>query len=149
MYQLCLTPHAYISLAHSYTPDYTPSGRLCLSKHGETNSFTNPASVLDGVEEEDEDDGETYLWCEPTRTNSLANDHPSSAYMEYENRRLSSVGVSGPCLPSKLILVRHGQSEGNVDERLYTTKPDNAMRYVSSNLSVPWTLLSNSSLVQW
>ena len=32
------------------------------------------------------------------------------------------------CLPSKLIMVRHGQSEGNVDELLYSTKPDNAMR---------------------
>ena len=31
------------------------------------------------------------------------------------------------CLPSKLILIRHGQSEGNVDESLYATKPDNAM----------------------
>mmetsp|Transcript_13392 Transcript_13392/g.29153 ORF Transcript_13392/g.29153 Transcript_13392/m.29153 type:complete len:518 (-) Transcript_13392:133-1686(-) len=114
-----------------YTPEYTPSGRLCLSKHGETNSFTNPASVLDGVEEEDDDDGEDYLWCEPARTSSLANDPddpPVSANIEYENRRLSSAGASGPCLPSKLILVRHGQSEGNVDEKLYTTKPDNAMR---------------------
>eukprot|EP00970_Alexandrium_tamarense_P009347 scaffold1851_cov172-Alexandrium_tamarense.AAC.14 len=31
-------------------------------------------------------------------------------------------------MPSKLILVRHGQSEGNVNEELYATKPDNAMR---------------------
>jgi len=31
------------------------------------------------------------------------------------------------CLPSKLILVRHGQSEANVDESLYATKADNAM----------------------
>lgn len=32
------------------------------------------------------------------------------------------------CLPSKLIMVRHGQSEANVDESLYATKADNAMR---------------------
>ena len=50
------------------------------------------------------------------------------------NRRSSSSSTMiGPhsnaqrCLPSKLILIRHGQSEGNVDESLYATKPDNAM----------------------
>jgi len=80
------------------------------------------------VEEEDEDDGEDYLWCEPTRTNSLTNDPAASSHIEYENRRLSNPSGSTPSLPSKLILVRHGQSEGNVDEKLYTTKPDNAMR---------------------
>ena len=31
-------------------------------------------------------------------------------------------------LPSKLIMIRHGQSEGNVNELLYATEPDNAMR---------------------
>uniref|UniRef100_A0A7S2UN69 Uncharacterized protein n=1 Tax=Attheya septentrionalis TaxID=420275 RepID=A0A7S2UN69_9STRA len=31
-------------------------------------------------------------------------------------------------MPSKLVMIRHGQSEGNVNETLYATKPDNAMR---------------------
>eukprot|EP00956_Cyclotella_meneghiniana_P035683 scaffold117010_cov26-Cyclotella_meneghiniana.AAC.1 len=31
-------------------------------------------------------------------------------------------------MPNKLIMIRHGQSEGNVDETLYSTKPDNNMR---------------------
>jgi len=30
-------------------------------------------------------------------------------------------------MPDKLVLVRHGQSAGNIDERLYQTVPDNAM----------------------
>ena len=32
------------------------------------------------------------------------------------------------CLPTRLIMVRHGQSEGNVDQSAYATTPDNAMR---------------------
>jgi hypothetical protein len=31
-------------------------------------------------------------------------------------------------MPSKLVMIRHGQSEGNVNETLYATKPDNSMR---------------------
>ena len=30
-------------------------------------------------------------------------------------------------MPNKLILVRHGQSEGNVSEKIYQTKPDNSI----------------------
>lgn len=30
-------------------------------------------------------------------------------------------------LPKRLILVRHGESEGNVDKSLYETRPDNAL----------------------
>lgn len=43
-------------------------------------------------------------------------------------RKDSQLHSNAECLPSKLILIRHGQSEGNVDEILYSTKPDNAMR---------------------
>jgi len=43
-------------------------------------------------------------------------------------RKDSQLHSNAECLPSKLILIRHGQSEGNVDEGLYSTKPDNAMR---------------------
>lgn len=31
-------------------------------------------------------------------------------------------------MPNKVVMVRHGQSEGNVNELLYSTTPDNAMR---------------------
>jgi len=31
-------------------------------------------------------------------------------------------------MPAKVIMVRHGQSEGNLSENLYATKPDNAMQ---------------------
>ena len=30
-------------------------------------------------------------------------------------------------MPKKLIMIRHGQSEGNVDEKIYAVKPDNAL----------------------
>lgn len=52
---------------------------------------------------------------------------------EYSRSNGTSSNTSSPhsnaqrCLPSKLILIRHGQSLGNVDESLYATKPDNAM----------------------
>lgn len=31
-------------------------------------------------------------------------------------------------MPNKVVLIRHGQSEGNVEESLYATTPDNAMK---------------------
>ena len=31
-------------------------------------------------------------------------------------------------MPDKVVMIRHGQSEGNVNEALYSTTPDNAMR---------------------
>ena len=31
-------------------------------------------------------------------------------------------------MPNKVVMVRHGQSEGNINEALYSTTPDNAMR---------------------
>jgi broad specificity phosphatase PhoE len=41
--------------------------------------------------------------------------------------RIARTQYNASIMPSKLILVRHGQSLGNVDERLYATTPDNAM----------------------
>jgi hypothetical protein len=31
-------------------------------------------------------------------------------------------------MPDKVVMIRHGQSEGNVNEALYSKTPDNAMR---------------------
>ena len=48
------------------------------------------------------------------------------------HRRTSSIetirNFNASIMPNKLILMRHGQSEGNVDEVLYSTIPDNNMR---------------------
>lgn len=48
------------------------------------------------------------------------------------HRRISSLetirNYNATIMPNKLIMIRHGQSEGNVDEVLYSTKPDNNMR---------------------
>lgn len=41
--------------------------------------------------------------------------------------RLARQTYNARIMPSKLILMRHGQSMGNIDEKLYSTTPDNAM----------------------
>jgi len=48
----------------------------------------------------------------------------NSRHVSNEDLRTFNAGI----MPSKLIMIRHGQSEGNVDELLYATIPDNAMR---------------------
>lgn len=41
--------------------------------------------------------------------------------------RAARVNYNASIMPSRLILIRHGQSLGNVNELLYSTTPDNAM----------------------
>jgi hypothetical protein len=50
------------------------------------------------------------------------------AYFVARGSRQSEAGtLRQPRLPKRLILVRHGQSEGNIDPLLYCNVPDNAM----------------------
>ena len=49
--------------------------------------------------------------------------HPS---LEMYNRRLRAE-YNARIMPEKLVLIRHGQSMGNINEVLYSTTPDNAM----------------------
>jgi hypothetical protein len=44
------------------------------------------------------------------------------------HNRAARAQYNARIMPNKVVMVRHGQSEGNVDERLYSTTPDNAMR---------------------
>lgn len=45
------------------------------------------------------------------------------------NRRESAKAeYNSRIMPNKVVLIRHGQSEGNVEESLYATTPDNAMK---------------------
>ena len=45
------------------------------------------------------------------------------------NRRESAKAErNSRIMPNKVVLIRHGQSEGNVEESLYATTPDNAMK---------------------
>lgn len=43
------------------------------------------------------------------------------------SNRMARAKYNASIMPNKLILIRHGQSLGNVDEKLYATTPDNAM----------------------
>ena len=83
----------------------------------------------------EEDDEEDFLWSEPPLTSSVRDTNNTT--LEYtdkalQNQELQSIDMirdfNSKIMPSKLIMVRHGQSEGNVDEALYSKIPDNAMR---------------------
>lgn len=50
----------------------------------------------------------------------------NTSRLQKENR-LARAQYNARIMPDKLILIRHGQSLGNVDESLYSTTPDNAM----------------------
>lgn len=111
-----------------------------------------------GKENEDEDEDEDFLWSDPPprreqqtddTTNdihnqnniistpphqyidqTLQNNNTKKHYSSYTRQRSTEniLHSNASCLHTKLILLRHGQSEANVDESLYSTKPDNAMR---------------------
>jgi broad specificity phosphatase PhoE len=46
----------------------------------------------------------------------------------WQKNRSDKARYNAKIMPNKLIMIRHGQSEGNVNEALYSTTPDNAMR---------------------
>lgn len=45
-----------------------------------------------------------------------------------QNNRRARAHYNARIMPDKVVMIRHGQSEGNVNEALYSTTPDNAMR---------------------
>jgi hypothetical protein len=92
---------------------------------------------------DDNDDQEDFLWSDPPQkyyndlsislhTQPLNKDNAHSQTHTAIHHRSSSLETvrkfNAAIMPNKLIMIRHGQSEGNVDEILYSTKPDNAMR---------------------
>ncbi|KAL3786304.1 hypothetical protein HJC23_006584 [Cyclotella cryptica] len=92
---------------------------------------------------DDNDDQEDFPWSDPPQkyysdlsaslhTQSLNKDNAQSQTHAVIHQRSSSLEIvrkfNASIMPNKLIMIRHGQSEGNVDEILYSTKPDNAMR---------------------
>lgn len=52
---------------------------------------------------------------------------PTTASNLVRNRAAVRTLYNASIMPNKLILIRHGQSLGNIDESLYATTPDNAM----------------------
>ncbi len=101
----------------------TPALSLSLSKHKSLDNLHKLASVS---EEEDDED---FLWSEPP---TAARDKQMEEYADKALLNQSSIDMirdfNAKIMPSKLIMIRHGQSEGNVDEELYSKIPDNAMR---------------------
>jgi hypothetical protein len=85
-------------------------------------------------------ENEDFPWSDPPQTTPTHNNaennnmaHPTKPpAISIQHRRTSSIetirNYNANIMPRKLIMIRHGQSEGNVDEVLYSTKPDNNLR---------------------
>ncbi len=75
-------------------------------------------------------DGETG---KPISLSSESTNFGSSFSFDYDGdiedrHRALRTEYNAQIMPEKLVLIRHGQSMGNVDESFYATTPDNAMR---------------------
>ena len=82
-------------------------------------------------EEENESAVEQYQQLQQSKSHLQYTDNTLQRPVYHRKKSTNGEDIlhfNAGCLPSKLIMIRHGQSEGNVDELLYSTKPDNAMR---------------------
>ncbi|KAG7351878.1 histidine phosphatase superfamily branch 1 protein [Nitzschia inconspicua] len=61
-----------------------------------------------------------------TRVGKTVNPLLRSSSLEFYSRRIRAE-YNARIMPEKLVLIRHGQSMGNINEVLYSTTPDNAM----------------------
>jgi len=83
-----------------------------------------------------ENEQEEFLWSEPplnywddhVPTMDTSQNLQNKKYTRQSSISEEILNLNARHLPSKLIMIRHGQSEGNVNELLYATEPDNAMR---------------------
>ena len=68
---------------------------------------------------------------DPTRDGNFDGSVPPSTAVTtttyIDSNRIARAKYNASIMPLKLILIRHGQSLGNVNEKLYATTPDNAM----------------------
>mmetsp|Transcript_22553 Transcript_22553/g.48964 ORF Transcript_22553/g.48964 Transcript_22553/m.48964 type:complete len:649 (-) Transcript_22553:113-2059(-) len=66
---------------------------------------------------------------QPSMTDLWSLAQQSLAQQSALNKRESAKkDYNSRIMPNKVVLIRHGQSEGNVEEGLYATTPDNAMK---------------------
>ena len=104
----------------------TPALSLSPSKHKSLDNLHQLTTLSE------EEDGEDFLWSEPPISAREKDVHEYTDKALQNRVQQSSIDVirdfNAKIMPSKLIMVRHGQSEGNVDEELYSKIPDNAMR---------------------
>ena len=59
---------------------------------------------------------------------SLAQQQSIEQKRALNRRETAKAEYNSRIMPNKVILIRHGQSEGNVEESLYATTPDNGMK---------------------
>jgi hypothetical protein len=109
--------------------------------------YESPAK--ESATDEGDHDNEYFPWADPpnnqsssfmqtpqrnntgsqTKRHSQHNNIKMPKSIHHRSSSLESIrNYNAAIMPNKLILIRHGQSEGNVDEILYSTKPDNNMR---------------------
>ncbi|CAB9519268.1 mutase-like protein [Seminavis robusta] len=62
-----------------------------------------------------------------TSNDNVPRHHASGDDMVTSSHRSARAQYNAKIMPNKVVMVRHGQSMGNVDEGLYSTTPDNAM----------------------
>lgn len=63
----------------------------------------------------------------PSTTTSITTAAEELSTSNHERNREARTEYNASIMPDKLVLIRHGQSLGNIDESLYATTPDNAM----------------------
>ena len=84
-------------------------------------------SSRDDVDQEEENTNISYE-NRQLRSNIQYSLLPSTSFHDYRRRKhIERKKYNASILPSKLVMVRHGQSAGNVIENLYAQMPDNAI----------------------
>ena len=74
--------------------------------------------------------GDRRCSSQPSMTDlaSLAQQQSIEQKRALNRRESAKAEYNSRIMPNKVVLIRHGQSEGNVEESLYATTPDNAMK---------------------
>lgn len=102
-------------------------------------SFTMSSSTIQDNDEDevgDMNDGWSNVHTGPRRMPRRQSSAPlpgtsvvprRASYEPQDRNRVARRRYNARIMPNKVVLMRHGQSMGNIDEGLYSTTPDNAM----------------------
>lgn len=74
------------------------------------------------------DGSSSHIGPSMTDLASLAQQQSIEQKRALNRRESAKAEYNSRIMPNKVVLIRHGQSEGNVEESLYATTPDNAMK---------------------
>lgn len=112
---------ALVGSIHSDHCDHQHNKRFSRSIAGESTTFEDWENQDYAGKEAD-----AHL---PRRNNATENGRLRKGSESYQSRsHAARAHYNASIMPNKVIMLRHGQSEGNVNEILYSTTPDNAMR---------------------